>query len=81
MLIKKGTFLGEIQICVFKGHRHDVGGLEYNTFHDVFFPGAYAGLRVLSVGCIQHQVTLEIKSYKLGRSTGKHDLLLRASGI
>lgn len=62
MLIKKGTFLGEIQICVFKGHRHDVGSLEYNTFHDVFFPGAYAGLRVLSVGCIQHQVTLEIKS-------------------
>lgn len=58
--LKKGTFPGEIQICVFKGQHHNIRGLEYNTFHDVFFPGAYAQLRVLSVGCIQHQVTLEI---------------------
>lgn len=68
---KKGTFPGEIQICVFKGHHHNIRGLEYNTLHDVFFPGAYAQLRVLSVGCIQHQVTLEKKYHELGWSNRK----------
>lgn len=52
------TFPGEIQVHIFEGHNYDIGGLENDAFHNIFFPGSYAWLRTLSVGCIQHQVTL-----------------------
>lgn len=54
-----GTFPGEIQVHVFEGHHDDVRGLENHALHDVLLPGGYAGLRALSVGRVQHQVTLK----------------------
>lgn len=52
------TFPGKIQVHVFEGHHYYIGGLENNALHNILFPGAYTRLWALSVGCIQHQVTL-----------------------
>lgn len=52
------TFLGETQVHIFEGHDHNIWGLENDALHNVLFPGAYGELWALSVGCIQHQVTL-----------------------
>lgn len=53
------TFSGKIQVHVFEGHHHNIWGLEDDALHDILFPGGYAQVQALSVGCIQHQVTLE----------------------
>lgn len=52
------TFPGEIQVHIFEGHHYHIWGLENDALHNILSPGAYARLWTLSVGCIQHQVTL-----------------------
>lgn len=74
------TFSGEIQVHVFEGDHYNIRSLENDAFYNIFLPGAYVGLWAVSVGCIQHQVTLEetirIKlniKYKAQKMKEKHE--------